>query len=332
MHVGVYLPDSTSLNDLLTLYNTADGLGFQSVWKGEQVGSDVLSTLTTLIGRTKRAHLASGILNIFLRNPLSLAMSVVTMDQTSGGRVIVGLGTGSPKRLQTAFGEIYGKPLQTMKEYVQVLRKAVSGETLSHQGRWQIDSFKLGLAPLRKQVPIYVAARHPKMIELAAEVGDGVLTNMISADYAKQVVAPSVKMGAEKANKQPSDLQIASYIITCIHSDEREARKSARNAIINYSMLPHIFSMYRRTPHQAAMEKVWALWQNGRKGEAREAIPDEALDDFALAGKPSMLEAGLERYRRAGITQPILYLHPPEGLGIGALEASLRAAAQELGL
>ena len=165
----------------LTFIEEAERLGYDSVWVAESWGSDAVTVLSWIAARTERIKVGAGILQMPARTPAMTAMTATTLDQLSDGRFLLGLGPSGPQVVEGWHGVPYGKPLGKTREYVSIVRKAVSRERLTHDGdHFQIpyagaDATGLG-KPLklmthpRHQVPIYLAAIGPKNIALAAEV------------------------------------------------------------------------------------------------------------------------------------------------------------------
>ncbi|MAH21976.1 MAG: hypothetical protein CMO12_04100 [Thaumarchaeota archaeon] len=325
--IGINLPNSTTASDFLRIAKVADRKGYGSIWKGEQLGRDAISVLGACATATTRIEMATGIINIFVRNPLLTAMTAATVHELSGRRVIMGLSTGNPARTGKTFGVQFDHPLGRLREYIGILRRALSGETLNYKGRFleRIEGFKLGIKAPPSNFPIYVAARHPHMIELAGEIGDGLLMNMVSPNYLASFVLPHIKIGAEKAGRSVNEIDIASFIITCISNDKSAALRAARKAILGYSMLPHIFSMFEREPFLESMKRVRETCLHEGPEKAAEEIPESVVNELSISGPPSIVIAKLQEYTRAGVTLPILYFSPVEEPSGASMEKSVES-------
>src|SRR5512144_2268197 len=188
MRLGFYMgyaPPGTNPLELIELAQHADRLGFDSAWAAEAWGTDCVSVLAWLGATTERIKLGSAIMQIPGRTPANTAMTAMTLDQLSGGRMLLGLGTSGPQVVEGWHGEPWGKPLGKTREYVEIVRAVLRRETLEHHGEHYDIPYrgpgatglgkplKLMARPLRSEIPIYLASIAPRSVELAAEIGDG---------------------------------------------------------------------------------------------------------------------------------------------------------------
>ena len=186
----------------------ADRLGFHSVWTSEACGADAVTVASWIAATTEQIGIGTAIMQMPARTPAMTAMTVATLDQLSGGRVLLGLGTSGPQVVEGWHGVAWGKPLGRTREYVEIVRAALRRETLEHHGEhYDIpysgeDATGLGkplkmiLQPLRRDVPIYLAAIGPKNVALAAEIADGWLPIFFSPYRFREVHGPSLEDGA----------------------------------------------------------------------------------------------------------------------------------------
>ncbi len=172
----------------------AEKLGYDSVWVAEAWGSDAVSLLAWVGASTKRISLGTAILQIPSRTPALTAMTAATLDRLSGGRLLLGLGVSGPQVIEGWHGVPYGKPLTRTRETVEIVRRILArdeplvfrGEsyTIPAEGSELGKPLKLMMAPLRKTIPIYLAALGPKNVALAAEIADGWLPILYSPFHA----------------------------------------------------------------------------------------------------------------------------------------------------
>jgi len=210
-----------SIGDVLPLVEHADRLGIDSVWAAEAYGSDAVTVLAYLAARTERIKLGTGILQMPARTPANTAMTAMTLDALSGGRVILGLGLSGPQVVEGWHGVAYGKPLARTREYVEVVRKAIARrEPLTFDGtHYQIpyrgeDATGLGkplksiLHPVRDRIPVYLAAIGPRNVELAAEIGEGWLPIFYSPER-EDIFNEHLDRGLAAHGRHPDALDIA---------------------------------------------------------------------------------------------------------------------------
>src|SRR6266576_3947979 len=192
-----YAPPGTNPADLLPLVEEAERLGFDSVWVAEAWGTDAVSVLGWLAGRTERIKLGSAIMQIPGRTPANTAMTAATLDLLSGGRFLLGLGTSGPQVVEGWHGQEWGKPLGKTREYVEIVRSVLRRERLEHHGEhYDIPvqggtglgkPLRLMARPLRSEIPIYLAAIGPKAVEQTFEIADGWLPIFWSPEQARTV-------------------------------------------------------------------------------------------------------------------------------------------------
>ena len=179
----------------VALAEEAERVGFDTVWTSEAWGADAVTPLAWIAARTERIGLGTAIMQMPARSPAATAMTVATLDHLSGGRVRLGLGTSGPQVVEGWHGQRWGRPLGRTREYVEIVRVALRRDTVEHHGEhYEIpyageDASGLGkplkmiLRPLRKDVPIYLAAIGPRNVSLAAEIADGWLPLLVDPEH-----------------------------------------------------------------------------------------------------------------------------------------------------
>ncbi|MEZ4547320.1 MAG: LLM class flavin-dependent oxidoreductase [Thermodesulfobacteriota bacterium] len=171
--VTPYWPDIKP-GELVEFARLAEGLGYHSIWVPEMWGRDAFSILGLLAANTTRIKLATGIVPVFSRAPSVIAQTIATLDEISGGRMILGLGTSGPAVIENWHGMKFKKPLQRTREYVEIIRMILSGGKVDYDGEiFKLKGFRLQFSPPRPDIPILVAAIGPKNIRLTGEVADG---------------------------------------------------------------------------------------------------------------------------------------------------------------
>ncbi|HXG67099.1 MAG TPA: LLM class flavin-dependent oxidoreductase, partial [Blastocatellia bacterium] len=160
--------------ELLECVRAADACGYDSFWLPEAWEREAFATLAEIALRTERIGIATGIINVFSRSPALIAMGAATLDEISGGRVRLGLGTSGARVIEDFHGVPYRKPLTRLKETIQIIRLLLAGERVDFEGDcFRLKRFKLGFKPLRADIPIYVAALTPKSLRQLGHVADG---------------------------------------------------------------------------------------------------------------------------------------------------------------
>ncbi len=166
-------PEQTK--EIIKRVKIAEEVGVEAVFTAETWGRDQFSLLTQLAMATDKIKLGTGIAPVFGRSPAVLAMTAATLDELSGGRVVLGLGTSGARVIEHWHGEKFSKPIQRTKEYVEIINLIVSGEKVFYDGEiFKLQrGFKLLFEPVRKHIPIYVASISPKSMASLGGVADG---------------------------------------------------------------------------------------------------------------------------------------------------------------
>jgi F420-dependent oxidoreductase-like protein len=202
----------------------AEAMGCDSVWTAEAYGSDALTPLAWIGSHTSKIKLATGIIQLSARTPAATAMAAITLDQLSGGRMILGLGVSGPQVVEGWYGMPYKKPLGRMREYIAIMRDIFEREApLAHDGaHYQIPFTGNGAVGLgkplksilhgRPDIPIVVGAEGPKNIEQTAEIAEGWLAMLLSPVHFDKVYRPKLESGFEKAGNGKSIKDFGIYV------------------------------------------------------------------------------------------------------------------------
>jgi F420-dependent oxidoreductase-like protein len=304
----------------LPLIREADRLGFHVVWTAEAYGSDAVTPLAYIAAQTERIHLGSGIMQIPARTPAMTAMTATTLDQLSGGRMLLGLGVSGPQVVEGWHGVAYGKPLVRTREYVEIVRAIWAREKpLEHQGpHYQIpyrgaDASGLG-KPLKsivhgRQIPIYLAAIGPKSVAQCAEIADGWLPIFYSPFRAPKVYQPSLDEGFRKAGggKSLASFDIAVSAAVIVSDDVQGALRMVKPQLALYigGMGARGKNFYNdlacRYGFEEAAKKIQDLYLAGRKEDAMAAVPDELADEVSLVGPKERIRDRLQAWRESPV-------------------------------
>src|SRR5579864_9422123 len=298
----------------LAVAQAAEAMGFDSVWTAEAYGSDAATVLAWLAAGTSRIKLGAGILQIPARSAAMTAMTAATIDQLSGGRFILGLGTSGPQVSEGWHGVRFAKQLQRTREYVAVVRMALAhqkvelhGETLElplPNGPGKV--LKLTVRPVQDRIPIYLAVLGPKNVALAGEIADGWLPVFFSPEHTAALRVP-LEEGAARAGRTLDGFRICPSVNVMIGADEDVARNAMRPVLALYvgGMGSREQNFYNRLVSSYGFEReaqqVQELYLAGRKNEAMLALSDELIDAVSIAGKPERARQKLRAFRNAGV-------------------------------
>src|SRR5436309_122488 len=215
LHVGYWGLGLTAAEQLAQV-REAETLGFDSVWSAEAYGSDAATVLAWLAGQTEKIKLGSAIFQMPGRTPAMTAMTAATLDQISGGRVLLGIGSSGPQVAEGWHGQPFAKQLQRTREYVEILRKALARKRLEYDGEvYKLPipggpgkALKLMISPVQERIPIYLAAIGPKNTALAGEIADGWIPTFFSPEHVAEFRA-LLEQGAGRSGRSLEDFDIA---------------------------------------------------------------------------------------------------------------------------
>lgn len=308
--IAVGLPKSKEDREqLVEKVRIAEQVGVDTVFSAETWGYDQFTFLTQLALQTERIGLGTGIAPVYGRSPAVLAMTAASLDEISGGRVILGLGTSGARVIEHWHGEPFQKPLQRLREYIEIINLIISGEKLEYDGEiFKLNiGFRLGFEPPRKKIPIYVASIAPKSIEQIGEVADG----WMPIYWPKSKFSAGMEMvrsGAQRAGRSADEIILCPSITTVISDDGKAAREEARGPISYYIGRMGVFyaRMLTRNGYGAEVEACQAAWAKRDTQGANAAISDEMVTETALAGTLDEVCRGLDDLAERGVNLPIL--------------------------
>lgn len=313
VHIG-YWGLGLTREDQLEIVQEAERLGYDSVWAAEAYGSDVATILGWLAGQTTTIKLGSSIFQMPGRSAAMTAMTAATLDQLSGGRMLLGLGASGPQVSEGWHGVRFAKQLQRTREYVSVVRMALARERVEFHGE-TIDlplpdgpgkALKLTIAPVQERIPIYLAAIGPKNTALAGEVADGWIPTLLSPEHLP-MLRDALEEGAARANRTLDGFDIAPTVNVNITDDVDAARDAMRPFIALYvggmgSRDKNFYNhLVQRYGFEDAAREVQDLYLAGKKDEAAAALPAELIDLVSLCGPADRVRERLRIYAEAGV-------------------------------
>jgi F420-dependent oxidoreductase-like protein len=313
VHIGYWGLGLTS-EDQLSIVQEAERLGYDSVWTAEAYGSDSATVLGWLAGQTSKIRLGSGIFQMPGRSAAMTAMTAATIDQLSGGRMILGIGSSGPQVAEGWHGQRFAHQLQRTREYVAVVRMALARERVQFDGETLTlplpdgpgKALKLTIGTVQEQIPIYLAAIGPKNTALAGEIADGWIPTLFSPEHVSHL-RPLLEEGAARSGRSLDGFDIAPTVNVFITDDLQGARDAMRPFIALYvggmgSRKQNFYNnLVQRYGFEQAAAKIQDLYLEGKREEAMAAIPDELIDMVSLCGPADVVRERLAVYRDAGV-------------------------------
>ncbi|GAB3665365.1 LLM class F420-dependent oxidoreductase [Streptomyces sparsus] len=327
--------------DNLAVAREADRLGYAVCWAAEAYGSDAPTVLSWVAAQTERIDVGSAILQIPARTPAMTAMTAATLDSLSGGRFRLGLGVSGPQVSEGWYGVKFDKPLARTREYVEIVRKAMSRERLSHSGEhWTLPlpdgpgkPLKLTVHPVREHIPLYIAAIGPKNLEQTGEIADGALLIFFAPEHAEETTLSALRAGREKAGKDLDGFDVCPTVPMAVGDDVDALADMFRpyTALYVGGMGSRKQNFYNKLAQRMGYEKEAAEIQDkylsGDKEGAAAAVPRELIDSTALLGPVERIADRMQRYADAGATTLSL---APAGFTLEERLTSLRTGVEAL--
>jgi F420-dependent oxidoreductase-like protein len=344
MKLGAYLGYwgvAMGPDELVATVQEAEQLGYDSVWAAEAYGSDAATVLAFLAARTERIRLGSAIFQMPGRSPAMTAMTAATIDQLSGGRVLLGVGSSGPQVAEGWHGQRFARQLQRTRDYVAVLRMALARERVEYHGETLElplpdgpgKPLKLMIEPVQERIPIYLAAIGPKNTALAGEIGDGWIPTFFSPEYVAGFRA-LLEEGAKRAGRTLEGFDIAPVVNAYVSDDLELARNVMRPGLALYvgGMGSREQNFYNRLVQRYGFEpearEVQDLYLSGRKEEAANALPTGLIDMVSLCGPRETVRNRLHAFRSSGVGTLLV---APMAFGAEERSAQLRAIAELAG-
>jgi F420-dependent oxidoreductase-like protein len=301
--LGTFISVGKSLDQAVERVKQAEQLGYESTYVTHIAGRDSLTVLMAYAAATERIKLGTGVLPIYSRAPVATAQQAATVDEFSGGRMVLGLGISHQVTVENWYGQAIDRPLKAMREYVGAVRAAFRGEDPPAGEIFRTNFHFMGFEP-RADLPIYVAALSPKMLRLAGEIADGVMLWLCNPSYIESVVVPEVTSGRERSGKSIDGFDVVAAVPAAVTDDKQSAYETMRTDLITYWSLPFYRAMIERSGFGEEIAAFDAGMQAGDAEQAKAGISDRFLESLTAIGSAEDVRCGITRYREAGATSP----------------------------
>ncbi len=326
MRIGVAFSGGLTPSDIVECVKLAETLGYESAWVAEGHGGDQFAILAACAVATRTIRLGTSISSVFVRSAPTIGMAAATVDQLAEGRFVLGLGGSHRVQVEPEHGIPFVRPTARLRDTIAIVRALMREGVVSHRGDTiTIERFDLWFRPLRPQIPIYVAALFPTMLEIAGELADGVLLTWPTPRTIARAVE-HVAIGARRAGRAPTAVDVASLVPCAVAETTAAARDALRPAVGLYA---GFFPRYNRLLAEAGfgdvVRAIKEAFDRGGRDAAAAKVPDELIDAVALAGTPQTCRERIEAYRRAGLALPIVSPRVSGADGLVMAMAAIRA-------
>lgn len=297
--------DERGRDDLVRIAHRADDLGVRALWLTEGVGRDVFTVLSQIALATDRIQLGTGIVNVFARTPTMIAQSTASVLEVMGGRNFnLGLGTSGKGLVEKAYGVGFDRPVTRLTETVRIVDAIfLDHETPQRLTVLQTQPFPFGVAADRDRLRIYVAGLGSRSLRVTGQHADGWLPIWPSVRHFDALRAEVERAAADARRPRP---EVVGYAYGVVGEDER-SRRIVRDTLAWYiaangSAYRHLFERYGYVDE---VRRIGKLWADGRRDEARQAVPDDMLDDTSIVGAPDQFLAQVGRIAAAGVDRVV---------------------------
>jgi 5,10-methylenetetrahydromethanopterin reductase len=312
--VALYLQDKHPIRDGMEYARYAEANGFEAVWQAEsRLVRDAIVPMAAYAAVTERIKVGSGVINNWTRNIGLLAATFLTLDDLAPDRIICGIGAWWDP-LARDVGIERRRPLKAMRETVEVLRRLLRMENVTFDGEFHhVTGIELDVVHGRREprnVPIYIGATGPKMLELTGEIADGAVLNYCVPPSYNDMALEHLEKGARKAGRSLDDIDRPQLVVCSVHENRAVAIEGSKELLTQYlAQQPHIARASGVS--QDVVNKIQSIlgWPATREQirQAMQYVPDDLVERITASGTPEDARAKVQEYIEHGATCPILY-------------------------
>ncbi|MFT5579909.1 MAG: putative F420-dependent oxidoreductase [Paraglaciecola psychrophila] len=302
--IAITLPAGPKIEDTVKRLKWAEENGFADAWFSDSGAPDSLTQVAAIAHHTSTIRIGIAVTPVYTRAPSVLAASANVIGQILPGRFVMGLGSSS----QTIMGKFNGipleKPLTRVKETAQLVRTMLAGEKTAFDGE-TVSSNGYRQAPMDSPPPIYLAALRANMIEMAAEVGDGVIFNLWPQGALPKMME-HVRIGAERAGKNWQDIEIVNRAMVLCTDDKERGRALFRASFGPYYATPVYNKFLAWAGYTEAANMISEGWAEKNREKTASAMTDEMIDEIAIIGSREEIQARIQADADGGVHTHII--------------------------
>lgn len=312
--VALYLQDAHEIREGIKFCQYAEQKGFEAVWQAEsRLVRDAIVPMAAFAATTERLKIGSGVINNWTRNAAIIAATFLTLDDLAPDRVMLGIGAWWDP-LARKVGIERRKPLLAMREVVENVRTLLRMERVTFHGEFvDFDDIQLDVVHGRKEprnVPIYIGATGPQMLELTGEIADGVVLNYLVSPHYNQEALDRLEVGLKRSGRTFDQLDRPQLVVCSLDTDRKKALDNARKLVTQYlGQQPHI--MKASGVSQELLDEINQVltWPASEEEieRAMELVPDDVVQMITASGTAEECRAKVREYVEYGCTCPILY-------------------------
>ena len=297
--MAVTLPASPFVKDTIERVRWAEANGYTDAWFGDGGAPDALTTAAALGGVAPTVRIGVAVTPVYTRTPAVLAATANALGQILPGRFVMGLGSSSQTMMEGWHGLALDKPVTRVRETALMVRSMLKGEK-SEFDLTTLKSHGYRQFPLESPPPIYIAALRPGMIEMAAEVGDGVIFNLWPKRALPKMME-HVRIGADRAGKSWRDVEIVNRAMVLVTDNKPEARARFRAAFAPYYATPVYNNFLAWAGFEDAAATITEGWAQKNRDKTTGALTDALIDEIAIIGSEDECRARIREDALGGI-------------------------------
>jgi probable F420-dependent oxidoreductase len=316
--IAVSLPVPPDVTSTLSYAEWGEFEGFDDLWFADGGSIDSLTLAAAVALRTQRVRIGTAVIPVFTRTPAVLAATAATLSHLAPDRFILGLGASSHAMIEGWHGLPFDKPLTRVRETALLVRSMLAGEKTDFTGATlRSQGYRLGLEP-KGHVPIYLAALRPRMLELAGELGEGVVLNLFPAEALPRMLE-HVEAGARRAGATLAQREVVCRHQVIITSDKPAARDLFRTHIAPYYATPVYNRFLAWCGYEEAAATIAAGWREKNRAKTGGALSDELIDRIAIIGSVAECQERVRGLARAGVTTHVIHSALPDPYSVRAV-------------
>ena len=302
--IAVTLPAGPRIEDTVSRIQWAEEEGIADAWFSDSGAPDTLTQVAAIAHQTKNIRIGTAVTPVYTRSPSVLAASANVIGQLLPDRFVMGLGSSS----QTIMGQFNGipldKPLTRVRETAELVKIMLTGEKTNYDGE-TLFSKGYRQAPMENPPPIYLAALRPKMIEMAAEVGDGVIFNLWPKAALPKMME-HIAIGAAKAGKKAEDVEIVNRAMVLCTDDKEYGRNLFRAAFGPYYATPVYNNFLAWAGYEDAAAQISEGWAAKDRAKTAGAMSDAMIDEIAIIGNEDEIQQRIQEDADGGVHTHII--------------------------
>jgi probable F420-dependent oxidoreductase len=331
-----YCPAGSTIAEFAAAAAAAEHAGYDRVWANE-LHRNPFVQLAAAAGVTARIGLATGIALAFVRSPLTTALAALDLDELSDGRFSLGLGSGVARLNEDWHHARFGQPVPHLRETVALVRQFMAtadlGEAITFEGEYErarVRGFRRPYPPVRRDLPVYLAAVGPAMTRLAGEIADGWIAHeLCSPQFLRTAALPGLAAGLRRAGRVREEITVVASACCVVDDDPRQAKRVAARHVAFYASVKTYEPFFALHGFAAEAAEIRAAFRDGDLAGMAMACPDDMVDAFTFAGSADDVRAALHAYD--GLADEVKLSMPAFLAGEEAARATQRVLLDLLG-